>query len=151
MTSSATKQSPIRPRTKCGGGGPHECAVEGAGLLRASRYLPLPARFRAPPPPQAGEESSSPPENELRGVIVDILDRLVQLDERAAAFDREGFVFLQARIGEAHQPGRDLVGALVEIVGELADRGGRFADVALFVAAAGKGFEAGHDRLEPLR
>jgi hypothetical protein len=70
-------------------------------------------------------------------VVVDILDRLVQLDERAAALDREGFIFLQARIGEVHKPGRDFVGALVEIVGELADRGSRFAEVALFVAAAG--------------
>jgi hypothetical protein len=86
-------------------------------------------------PAKAGTQFILPPENELRRVIVDILDRLVQLDQRFAPLDRKRFVFLQTRIGEAHKPGRNLVGSLVEIVGELADRGGRFADVALFIAA----------------
>jgi len=35
--------------------------VEGAGLLWASRNLPLPVRFREPPPPPAGEDGMSPP------------------------------------------------------------------------------------------
>ena len=70
-------------------------------------------------------------------MVVDILDRLVQFEERAEAFDGERFVFLQAGIGEPHQPDRDFVGAPVEIVGKLADRGGRFAEIAFFVAASG--------------
>ena len=63
-------------------------------------------------------------------MIVDGFDRLVQFEERAEAFDGERFVFLQAGIGEAHQPDGNLVGALVEIVGKLADRGGGFAEIA---------------------
>jgi len=70
-------------------------------------------------------------------MVVDILDRLVQFDQSLAPLDCERLVFLQAGIGEPHQPDRDFVGALVEIVGKLADRGGRFAEIAFFVAASG--------------
>ena len=50
--------------------------VEGAGLRRAGRYLPLPARFRAPPPPRAGEERISLPE----GVALEMQSRLFSVD-----------------------------------------------------------------------
>ena len=49
-------------------------------------------------------------ENQLGGVVVDALDRFLQFAERAAAVDGKGFVLLEARIGETHQPGRNLVG-----------------------------------------
>src|SRR6476620_4242060 len=90
-------------------------------------------------------------EDQPRRVLVDVFDRLVELGERAAAVNGEGLEFLEAGIGKTGEPDRNLVGALVEIFRELAHRLRRLGDLAAFVAAAGKVFEAGHHLVEALR
>jgi hypothetical protein len=50
-------------------------------------------------------------------VLVEVLEHLLQLGKHAAAVDGDRFVFLEAGIGETRQPGGDVVGMLVEIVG----------------------------------
>jgi hypothetical protein len=93
----------------------------------------------------------SPPEYQSRRVLIDVFDRLVQPGKGTAPIDGEGLELLEAGIGKAREPGRDLVRALVEIFRELANCVGGPGDLTAAVAASGEVFESSHDLIETLR
>jgi hypothetical protein len=80
--------------------------------------------------------TASPPEYQSRRVLIDVFDRLVQLGKGTAPIDGEGLELLEAGIGKAREPGRDLVRALVEIFRELANCVGGLGDLTAAVAAS---------------